>query len=111
MPWATPQDYNEAVQNPQLAFSDSDLRFGQPELNQLGIPRPRSGAFACVYKMQASGHVWAARCFLKEVPDLQRRYEAITECLRHAKLLYTVPFTYISNGIKVRGRTYPLLKM
>lgn len=111
MPWPTPQDYNEAVQNPQFAFSDSDLRVGQPELNQLGLPRPRSGSFACVYKMQSGARFWAARCFLREVPDIQRRYDAISECLRSAELPYTVPFTYISIGIKVRARAYPLLKM
>jgi hypothetical protein len=111
MPWPTPQDYNEAIQNPKIVFSDPDLRFGQPELNQLGLPRPRAGAFACVYKMQGGGRNWAARCFLKEVPDLQRRYVAISECLKSAKLPYTVPFTYIADGIKVGGRPYPLLKM
>jgi anion-transporting ArsA/GET3 family ATPase len=111
MPWPTPQDYNEAVQNPQIAFTDADLRLGQPELTQLGLPRPRSGNFACVYKIQGRGQPWAARCFLKEVPDLQRRYEAISQYLNSANLTYTVPFTYISNGISLRGRSYPLLKM
>lgn len=111
MSWPTPQDYNEAVQNPRLAICDSDLQIGQPELNQLGIPRPRCGTFACVYKFQTGGHAWAARCFLRDIPDLQPRYEAISQCLTNAKLPYTVPFTYIPSGIKVRGRSYPILKM
>jgi len=111
MPWPTPQDYNEAVQNPRLAFTDPDLRNGQPELNPLGLPRPISGNFACVYKIQSGGRRWAARCFISEVSDQQRRYEAISTYLTRAALPYTVPFTYLSEGIKVQGRNYPLLKM
>src|SRR6266498_836531 len=111
MAWPTPQDYNEAVQNPRLAFTDPDLRNGQPELNPLGLPRPISGNFACVYKIQSGGRRWAARCFISEVSDQQRRYEAISTYLTRAALPYTVPFTYLSEGIKVQGRNYPLLKM
>jgi hypothetical protein len=111
MAWPTPQDYNEAVQNPRFAFNDSDLRSGQPELTKLGLPRPISGNFACVYKIHAAGQRWAARCFISEVSDQQRRYEAISEYLGRINLPYTVPFTYIPAGIKVQGRHFPLLKM
>src|SRR5438552_2906350 len=111
MAWPTPQDYNEAVQNPRLAFSDPDLRAGQPELTPLGLPRPISGNFACVYKMQVAGQRWAARCFISEVSDQQRRYEAISTYLAKVAIPYTVPFTFMPTGIKVQGRNYPLLKM
>lgn len=111
MPWPTLQDYNEAVQNPRLSFSDPDLRAGQPELNQLGLPRPIAGNFACVYKIQVGGQRWAARCFSSEVSDQQRRYEAISTYLKKVALPYTVQFTFQPGGIKVLGRNYPLLKM
>ena len=111
MAWPTPQDYNEAVQNPRLSFIDPDLRAGQPELNSLGLPRPIAGGFACVYKIQSSGNLWAARCFLTEVTDQQQRYDAISKHLGDAKLPHTVPFTYLPSGIKVQGKAYPLLKM
>ena len=111
MSWPTLQDYNEAIQNPRLAFSDSDLRAGQPELNQLGLPRPIAGNFACVYKIQIGGQRWAARCFSSEVSDQQRRYEAISTYLKKVALPYTVQFTFLPTGIKVLGRNYPLLKM
>jgi hypothetical protein len=111
MSWPTLQDYNEAIQNPRLAFSDPDLRTGQPELNQLGLPRPISGNFACVYKMEIGRQRWAARCFSSEVSDQQRRYEAISTYLKQVSLPYTVQFTFLPGGIKVLGRNYPLLKM
>jgi aminoglycoside phosphotransferase (APT) family kinase protein len=111
MSWPTPQDYNEAVQNPRLAFTDPDLRVGQPELNALQLPRPISGNFACVYKIQSGSQRWAARCFISRVTDLQCRYEAISEYLAKVNLPYTVPFSYASTGIKLQGQSYPLLKM
>jgi hypothetical protein len=111
MPWPTPQDYNEAVQNPRLAFIDPDLRNGHPELTRLGLPRPISGNFACVYKIQSGSQRWAARCFLTEVSDQQQRYEALSTYLAKAALSYTVGFSYLPAGIKVQGRHYPLLKM
>src|SRR6266850_724274 len=104
MSWPTLQDYNEAVQNPRSAFSDSDLQNGQAELTQLGLPRAIAGNFACVYKIQTSGQRWAARCFSSEVSDQQRRYEVISTYLAKVALPYTVQFTYIPTGIKVQGR-------
>ncbi len=111
MSWPTPQDYNEAVQNPRLSFTDKDLQFGQAQLNPLGLPRPICGRFASVYKIHSAGRVWAARCFLSEVPDQQSRYDAISQHLEKVQLKYAVPFTYLASGIKVAGKSYPLLKM
>lgn len=111
MPWPRLQDYNEAVQNPRLAFSDPDLRDGQPELTALGLPRAVSGGFASVYKIRSGGAVWAARCFSGEVADHQERYAAISTHLQGAKLSYAVPFTYLPYGIKVGSERYPLVKM
>ena len=111
MPWPTPQDYNEAVQNPRSVFVDGELRSGQPELDRLGLPRPRSGSFACVYKIECPGRAWAAKCFTTEVNDQQERYEAIDRHLAQARLPYTVAFGYQPQGLRVKGRAYPLLKM
>src|SRR5258706_1595496 len=111
MPWPSPQDYNEAVQIPRLAFSDPDLQSGHVELNVLGLPRPICGRFASVYRVKTTGRVWAARCFLSEVSDLQQRYDAISKHLEKTKLPCMVPFRYIANGIKVLGKSYPLVKM
>lgn len=111
MAWPTLQDYNEAIQNPRQAFNDPALQSGQPELNQIGLPRPIAGNFACVYKIQTGGQRWAARCFSTTISDQQKRYEAISNYLAKVALPYTVPFTFLSTGIKVQGRNYPLLKM
>ena len=60
MPWPLSRDYNEAIQSPQSSFADPDLRAGQPVLNALGLPLPRTGNFADVYEFQgAAGNKWA----------------------------------------------------
>jgi len=111
MPWPTPQDYNEAIQNPRSSFEDPDLRAGMPELTPLGLPRPITGNFASVYRMHCAGKDWAVRCFWREFDDLQQRYAAISAHLQSAQLPYTVGFQYLPRGIKVRGQWYPILKM
>lgn len=111
MPWPTPQDYNEAIQNPQSSFEDPDLRAGMPELTPLGLPRPITGNFASVYRVHCAGKDWAVRCFWREFDDLQQRYAAISAHLQSAQLPYTVGFQYLPRGIRVRGQWYPILKM
>ena len=111
MPWPTPQDYNEAIQNPRSSFDDPDLRAGVPELTPLGLPRPITGNFASVYRVHCAGKDWAVRCFWREFDDLQQRYAAISAHLQSAQLPYTVGFQYLPRGIKVRGQWYPILKM
>ncbi|HEY2252674.1 MAG TPA: hypothetical protein VGH74_16485, partial [Planctomycetaceae bacterium] len=115
MNWPTPQDYNEAIQNPRSCFGDEELRAGAPELTPLGLPKPISGAFASVYQMNcapgcATGR-WAVRCFLREVSDHQARYQAISEHLQKVKLPSMVGFEFLSQGIRIRGTWYPILKM
>jgi hypothetical protein len=48
---------------------------------------------------------------MKEIPDLQERYKAISQYVAQIRLPYTVPFTYNPCGIRVQGRSFPLLKM
>ncbi len=111
MPWPTPQDYNEAIQNPKLSFDDPELKAGQPEHNALGLPRPITGGFASVYRMHCGQRDWAVRCFLREFTDQQQRYTLISQHLATVKLPYVVGFEFLSKGIRVRNQWYPILKM
>jgi hypothetical protein len=111
MPWPTPQDYNEAIQNPKQCFADPELRAGSAELNTLGLPRPITGNFASVYRVHCGKRDWAVRCFWREFADLQTRYSAISAHLAAVHLAYTVGFEYLTQGINVRGAWYPVLKM
>src|SRR5713226_1359764 len=111
MSWPSSQDYSEAVQNPRTAFYENELQQGTPELNQLGLPRPRSGSFATVYKILAGPRNWAIRCFLHPVSDQQERYASISAHLAKIRLPYLVQFSFLAQGIRVAKQTYPILKM
>jgi hypothetical protein len=109
--WPTPQEYNEAIQNPAQNVADPELRSGSVETTALGLPRPITGNFASVYRLNCSGRDWAVRCFWREYADMQQRYAAISAHLRSHPLPYTVGFEYLPQGIRVRGVWYPILKM
>src|SRR5262245_59478515 len=111
MAWPSGQDFNEAIQAPALAFADADLRSGTVECNQFGLPRPRTGAFATVYKVTNGNRAWAVRCFNRELKDQQERYQAISADLNQRRLPYMVGFVFLTDGIRVKGAQYPILKM
>ncbi len=112
MSYPTPSDYQEAVQDPASAFADAELQSATPRENVLGLPQPITGAFAAVFPMTTeTGVRYAAKCFLSEVPQQQRRYAAVSEHLSEVALPWTVSFDYQREGISVYGTAYPLLKM
>lgn len=112
MTWPASQEINEAIQTPSLALSDPDLRSGRVAVGAHGLPLPRSGNFADVYQLfTTDGRSWAVKCFTRPVIGLDLRYQRISEFLAPLKLPFIVPFAYQPLGIRVRGATYPLVKM
>ena len=113
MPWPLSQDYNEAVQDSQATFGDAELRSGEPTLNRLGMPVPRSGNFADVYQFvcPGTGNTWAVKCFTRNVPGLRQRYREISSVLDELKLPFTVDFQFLQRGVRIRGDWFPILKM
>jgi WD40 repeat protein len=112
MSWPTSQDYNEAIQNAATCMSDPELKKGSATFNALGLPVPRSGNFADVYQFKGGdGKMWAIKCFTRQVSGLEERYARIDEHLTAAKLRFTVGFQYLKEGIRIRSKWYPLLKM
>ena len=111
MAWPQSQEYNEAIQNPRICFTDPDLKQGSVKLNAMGLPVPISGAFANVYQVTTATGKWAIRCFVREVKDSHRRYDEISKALGTNRPAYTAPFEYQRNGIRVGSTAYPIVKM
>ena len=110
--YPTPSQYQEALQVPATAFADPDLQDATPRTNVLGLPQPITGAFAAVFPMErTAGPPVAAKCFLKEQPRQQARYEAIASHLAEVDLAAFLSFDYQPEGVRVGGSAYPLLKM
>lgn len=111
MPWPQAQDYNEAIQNPGICFTDPDLRQARVKVNPMGLPVAISGAFASVYQLDTPTGKWAIRCFVREVADTRKRYEQISKALKNLALPCTAPFEFLPSGIRVANQTYPIVKM
>ncbi len=110
--WPTPQEYNEAVQNPALNFSILAICNGKLELSALGLPRPITGAFASVYRMyQADGSSIAVRCFLRPTIDHEDRYRTVSAYVSTDALEATIGFEFIDSGIRIGGSWYPIVRM
>lgn len=109
--WPTPEDYSEAMQNLRLSMSDPELHAGTIVTDALGLPRVFSGAFASVYKVKCRQASYAVRCFLRDMPDCQRRYELIGKFVSACELPYTLPFSLLLEGVRIGGASFPLLKM
>lgn len=111
MAWPLAKDYQEAVQNPRTAFADPELMNSIPVTDKLGLPRAISGNFAIVFQLAAGSRRTVVRCFLRQQPDRDRRYEALSSYLAPRNLSCLVPFRYLRQGIRVAGSWYPILTM
>ncbi len=115
-PWPSPAEYQAMMKNPKRAFKDP--KFQDCVIEQLpnGLPRPRAGNFAAVYKATLpGGEDWAIRVFTRRSPERRARYNSICQYLDQKKLKSMVGFSYSDEGMRVlvKGqlRDYPLLQM
>lgn len=104
-------EYNVAVQNPLISFSDIDLKSSSVETTPLGLPKPYSGGFTITYKLSTTQKGWAVRCFHRDIADLQKRYQVIGDFLNKNNSKYFIEAKYLSDGIKVNGKSFPIIKM
>ena len=104
-------EYQEAVQHPALSFVDPELRQGTVAENNLGLPLVMSGGFALTYAVTAAGRKYAVRCFHREIPAIQQKYNAISKKLRSLTNGYFVDFDFQQSGISVRHQLFPIVRM
>ncbi|MBK8094505.1 MAG: hypothetical protein IPK32_21720 [Verrucomicrobiaceae bacterium] len=107
-------EYDEAIQNSRSAFIDPELRSATNDGPLfMGVPGGpvASGNFAIVYRFRTGTRRLAVKCFTREKTDQQTRYELIHEHLATQKLPWTIDFNFIKEGIRVKGKTYPIVKM
>jgi hypothetical protein len=109
IPWPTPREFSEAIQNPAISFVDPELKATTPATDRLGMPLVAAGQFACVFKLnEANGtSAQAVRCFRVFLGDREQRYQAIDDHLDKVSILGLVGFEYDPQGITVLGRKYP----
>ena len=104
----------DALQNPDTAFRDPELKASQAERSPMGVPRARSGAFASVYKMSRGPKAIALKLFNFPNQDRASRYQAVSDYLKTLgprKPGAMVAFEYHAEGIRVGKGWYPTLTM
>lgn len=111
MPWPSPSDYQDAIQNPRHCFDLPELQAAEVARTPLGLPRVASGNFASVYELRSPHGRWAVRCFLRQVSDQERRYHEISAYLNAHPLPWLVDFDYLHNGMCIGRTWYPIVKM
>ncbi|MCF5889501.1 protein kinase family protein [Aeromonas veronii] len=111
MAYPTLEQYNEALQSPQLVLQDAELKHGTLKTTGLGLPLALCGGFALTYTVQAGGKKFALRCFHKESRELEIRYQAISSRIKQLASPYFLPFEFIPAGIRIQGVMYPIVKM
>ncbi len=112
-PWPSSHEFVEAIQNPQLAFTNPDLQRCQPALDRFGIPLVASGNFAYAFKLReaADQRAVAIRCFRGLIADRDQRYELIDRHLRAHREPALASFVFDADGIMVGGRRFPIVVM
>ena len=104
--------YVEALQNPGRCFTDMELQAATIRKNSLGLPQPISGNFSCVFHvMSPKSRQYAIKCFTREAPYQLERYAVIHDQLAASRFHWATDFVFTTNGIKVNGSAYPILRM
>jgi hypothetical protein len=111
MTWPSAVDYRDALQHPARVFSLPELRGCRVETNHLGVPRPRSGASAQVYKFFNSAGAIAVRVFLYPSDEREQHYRAVHDHLQTVRASSLVSFSYHPTGIQIDRGRFPVLTM
>ena len=109
--WPDLTDYHEALQFPQRSLSDPELQKAQIEKDRFGMPKPATGGNAVAYKATQGSNVWAVRCFLRPISDHAERYAAISKHLQKNRADHCTEFFYLGDGLRIKGGTFPIVKM
>src|SRR5919202_71553 len=103
--------YQAAVQHPDTAFGDADLRAATVTTTRLGLPRVAAGNFALTYQLCQGGRRWAVRCSHRDSADRAKRYAAISQTLASVRGGPLVPIAYLPVGVRVGQSWFPITKM
>ncbi|MCC6750136.1 MAG: hypothetical protein IT371_20890 [Deltaproteobacteria bacterium] len=109
--WPVAAQFFEAVQTPNLAFSDGALAAAQVRQGRHGLPWVASGNFASVYRLVGAVGSYAVRCFLRPEAQREDRYRRISEELGRRQLPLLAGFEYQPAGLRLGVESFPLVKM
>jgi serine/threonine protein kinase len=85
-------DYKAAMNNAKARFATLDIT---PRLDGRRSPLFLAGNFAGVFKAERpDGTLLAVKCFIRDLPNLERRYQAVARFISAAGSPYFIDLTY-----------------
>jgi hypothetical protein len=109
--YPTLEQYNEVFQHPKLALTDPELKQATVATTGLGLPLALCGGFALTYTVKCGSKKYAVRCFHKQSNALEKRYGSISNRLKGLRSPYFIDFEFQPQGIRVGGKSFPIVKM
>jgi tRNA A-37 threonylcarbamoyl transferase component Bud32 len=104
--WPKREFYEEAVKQPSMCFRDRELKRSQYTFEFA------YGKHGIVFHFKGQQRHIAVKCFFRDFPDREARYEEIQKTLAATSAKgYFVDIDYQREGIFARGRWFPILKM
>jgi len=104
------EDYQTAVKYCERFVLDPVLKKGHPIKSKFGLLM-YSGGYTRVFPIFVDSEKYALRCWTADIDNAEYRYKCIRQYLENCHLPYFVSFDYITSGILVKGKTYPILRM
>lgn len=109
--WPTSTDYTQAVQRPEVAFTEPALKSGVVALTPLGMPAVASGQNVVVFKMETSTGQRAVRCFINPPGQGDQRYAALAQYVSTHGCRALSGATWIEQGVQAKSRWWPVVVM
>jgi len=113
MDYPSAEDYVQAIQNPGAGFRVDRFRGTRFALHpRLGIPIPRCGSSAAVFRATVDGQERALRFLICAGACSPERNDAVRDYLRRSSLdRHVVTAEWVDNAIEIGGRTWPMQVM
>ena len=100
-----------AVENKEHFILDSFVRNGEFEKLPNGELIRYVGGFSAVFPVVVNGEKLAFRCWHADMGNVSRRFETISNAISNANAKYLCDFSYVDEGIIVKGKRYPTTRM
>jgi eukaryotic-like serine/threonine-protein kinase len=105
-------DYQQALQNPTLAFTHPGLQQAIFTRDSWGLPEPVTGSSAAVFQGTIGADCYALRCYTRADASSRERYEALDRYVAaHGLTDYVANVSWFEDAVQVRRATWPVLRM
>jgi eukaryotic-like serine/threonine-protein kinase len=117
--WPNTAQYKRALQRPDLAFNDPELKRAQLEMDMMGTPACVEGQSAVVFFGQIDSGIdrgvdrgrVTVRCLKRPVAHGERRYAALHRYLADRRAVPLATVEWQSAGVFVDGQPWPIVRM